>query len=313
MAMNEEPWSRIRGLAGDVETPGTLRWQAADLSTELGDHGVVIAIDRATAGAWMPLAVRYKYQHFFTHWAVLAITRLSDRNSDSISIPALTSRLRNLHREGGMARDSWIEAMGGIREWRQAKEAEDRERFQRPIARGGGLAWTEIGPGEKSAKLNNAWNRLTGREQGDEGRDDDMEDWVLDSAERPLTHPSVSAIKEWRDRYVAHQDRRQMRLELAGYEIFPIKPLVRAYWAVMRAAHRVLLLASGSGLHGLYPTPQFSLAEELSGEGLDREQTDVIDELLMAHSQKWNSLLRQSEDAWYRELTDLRRQQNQAK
>ena len=54
MALSDEPWSRIRGLVGDVETPGTLRRQAADLSAEMGDHGVVIAIDRATDGAWMP-------------------------------------------------------------------------------------------------------------------------------------------------------------------------------------------------------------------------------------------------------------------
>ena len=108
----------------------------------------------------------------------------------------------------------------------------------------------EIGPGEKSARLSDVWNRLTGREKGEVGGDDDMEGWVLDSAERPLTHPSVLAIRKWRNKYVAHQDRRQMRLGLAGYEVFPIEPLVRAYWSVMMAAHRVLLLANGSGLHG---------------------------------------------------------------
>ena len=313
MALSDEPWSRIQSLVGDVETPGTLRRQAADLSTEMGDHGVVIALDRATDGAWMPPAVRYKYQHFFTHWAVLAITRLGDHDPDSISIPALTSLLRSLRREGGMARDSWIEAMGGIREWRQAKEAEERERFQRLIAEGGGPAWMEIGPGEKSARLSDVWNRLTGREKGEDGGDDDMEGWVLDSAERPLTHPSVLAIRKWRNKYVAHQDRRQMRLGLAGYEVFPIEPLVRAYWSVMMAAHRVLLLANGSGLHGLYPTPQFSIAKELSGGRLERGQTDNIEERLMAHSQRWESLLRQSKDTWYRELNDSRRQENPAK
>ena len=92
-----------------------------------------------------------------------------------------------------------------------------------------------------------------------------MEDWILDSAERPLAHPSVAVIRKWRNKHVAHQDMRQMRMGLAGYEVFPIMPLVRAYWAVMMAAHRVLLLADGSGLHGLYPTPQFSIAKELSG------------------------------------------------
>ena len=114
MPKSDELWTTIRELVGDIETPGTLRRQAADLSAEMGDHGVLMGIDRATDGAWMPPAVRYKYQHFFTHWAVLAIMRLCDRDRDSTSIPALTSRLRTLHQEGGMTRDSWIEAMGGI-------------------------------------------------------------------------------------------------------------------------------------------------------------------------------------------------------
>ena len=104
-----------------------------------------------------------------------------------------------------------------------------------------------------------------------------------------------------------------MRLGLAGYEVFPIEPLVRAYWAVMMATHRVLLLANGSGLHGLYPTPQFSVAKELSGGVLNRGQTDVIEEHLKDHSQRWESLLRQSEEAWYRELSDSRRQERLAK
>ena len=313
MPGSDELWSRIRDVVGDVGTPGTLRRQAADLGAEMGDHGVVMAIDRATDGAWMPPAIRYKYQHFFTHWAVLAIMRLGDRDPDSMSIPALTSLLRRLRREGGMARDSWIQGMGGIRDWRQAKGAEERERFGRLFAKGGGAAWQEIGPGEKSARLNDAWNRLTGRERGDDGGDDDLEDWILDSAERPLAHPSVAVIRKWRNKHVAHKDIRQMRMGLAGYEVFPIEPLVRAYWAVMTAAHRVLLLADGSGLHGLYPTPQFSIAKELSSGRLDREQTDVIEDRLMAHSRRWESLLRQSEDAWYRELNDSRRQENPAK
>ena len=87
---------------------------------------------------------------------------------------------------------------------------------------------------------------------------------------------------------------------------FPIKPLVRAYWAVMKAAHRVLLLADGSGLHGLYPTPQFSIAKELSGGRLDRCQRNSIEERLMVHSQRWQRLLEESEERWYRELKALR-------
>ena len=256
MPRRDELRTRIRELVGDVETPGTLRRQAADLSAEMGDHGVLMAIDRATDGAWMPPAVRYKYQHFLSHWTVLAITRLCDRDPDSISIPAPSSLLRTLRQEGGMTRDSWIEGMGGSREWRQAKEAEERERFERWIPEGGRPAWVDIGPGERSARLNEPWNRLTGRERGDDGGDEDMEDGILESAERPLRHHSVTTIRDWRNKYVAHQDARRMRAGLAGYEVFPMRPLVRACWAVMVAAHRVLLLADGSGLHGLYPPPR---------------------------------------------------------
>ena len=112
--------------------------------------------------------------------------RLRDPDRDSMSIPALTRQLRILRQEGGMTRDSWIEAMGGIREWRQAKQAEEREGLERLIAQGRGPAWVDIGPGEKSARLNDAWNRLTGRERGDDGGDEDMEDRILESAVRPL-------------------------------------------------------------------------------------------------------------------------------
>ena len=306
MPGNEERWTRVRELVGDVKTPGTLRRQAADLSAEMGDHGVLMAIDRATDGAWIPTAVRYKYQHFFTHWAMLAIMRLRDPARDSMSIPALTRQLRILRQEGGMTRDSWIEAMGGIREWRQAKQAEEREGFERLIAQGGRLAWVDVGPGEKSARLNDAWNRLTGRERGDDGGDEDMEGWILESAVRPLEHPSVKQIRDWRHGFVAHQDARRLRRGLAGYEVFPIGPIVRAYWAVMMAAQRVLLLADGSGLHGLYPTPQFSVSEELSGGRLDRGPRDCIEERLMVHSEKWERLLRRSEERWYLRLRAAR-------
>ena len=97
-----------------------------------------------------------------------------------------------------------------------------------------------------------------------------------------------------------------MRAGLAGYEVFPIKPLVRAYCAVMMAAHRVLLLADSSGLHGLYPTPQFSIAKELSGGRLGRCRRDIIEERLMARSQRRRRLLQESEEGWYRELDALR-------
>lgn len=78
--------------------------------------------------------------------------------------------------------------------------------------------------------------------------------------------------------------------------------LGRAYWAGMMAPHRVLFLAVGSGLHGLYPKPQFSIAKGLSGGKLERSQTEAIDDRLKTHSQKRKWLLRQSEDGWYREL-----------
>lgn len=35
-----------------------------------GDSELEMVIDRATDGAWISAGVRYKYQHFFTHWAV---------------------------------------------------------------------------------------------------------------------------------------------------------------------------------------------------------------------------------------------------
>ena len=89
-----------------------------------------------------------------------------------------------------------------------------------------------------------------------------------------------------------------------------MKPLVRAYWAVMKAAHRVLLLADGSGLHGLYPTPQFSVAQALSGGWLDRDRTGTIDEELMDHAQRWDRLLRDAEERWYGELMERRRRED---
>ena len=81
----------------------------------------------------------------------------------------------------------------------------------------------------------------------------------------PPNRRSDKEIRDWRNGYVGHQDARRMLAGLAGYEVFPIRSIVRAYWAVMMAAQRVLLLADGSGLHGLYPTPQLSVAEGLSG------------------------------------------------
>ena len=219
-------------MAGDVQSPGTLRRQAVYLSKELGDHGVAMAIDRATDGEWMPPEVRYKYVHFFTHWAVLAITRLADRHLDSTSVPALVSRLRRPREEGKISRDPWIERLTGTAQWRQIREAEEQERFERLIETGGGSIWSRNGPGEKAARLSGLWNCLTGRERGSDGPDD-MEDWILDSAEHPLECPNLQAVRKWRNKNVAHQDVRQMRMGLAGYEVFPMRPIVRAYRAAI--------------------------------------------------------------------------------
>ena len=299
--------SRIRELAGDVQSLGTLRRQAADLSVEFGDYGVVVAIDHATNGEWMQAAVRYKYAQFFTHWAVLAITRLADPHRDSTSIPVLACRLRSLREEGELRRDRWVERIAGVTQWRAARDAEDRERLERWMAAGGGPIWSRIGPGEQAARLSETWNLLTGRERESDGRGDDVEDWILESAVRPLERPEIKAVREWRNTVVAHQDMRQTRARDGGYDVFPIRLLVRAYWAVMKAAQRVLLLADGGGLHGLFPTPQFSVAQALSGGRLDSRETDLIDERLLAHSQRWDGLLRQAEQRWYRDLREARR------
>ena len=306
-ARQEEVRSRIRELVGDVQSLGTLRRQAADLSAEFGDYGVVIAIDKATKGEWMPSAVRYKYAQFFTHWAVLAITRLADPHRDSTSIPVLVRRLRSLREEGEMRRDRWVERIAGITRWRTARDAEEQERFERWMAAEGGPIWSRIGPGEQAARLSEAWNLLTGRERGSDGGGDDVEDWILQSAVCPLERPEIKTVREWRNTAVAHQDMRQTRAGDAGYDVFPIPLLVRAYWAVVKAAQRVLLLADGGGLHGLFPTPQFSVAHALSGGRLGPGEADIIDERLLAHSQRWDGLLRQAEQRWYRELRETRR------
>ena len=306
-ARHEAVRSRIREVAGDVQSLGTLRRQVADLSVEFGDYGVVVAIDHTTNGQWMPAAMRYKHTQFFTHWAVLAITRLADPHGDSTSIPILVRRLRSLRKEGEMRRDRWVERIAEITGWRAARDAEERERFEQWMAAGGGPMWSCIGPGEQAARLSEVWNLLTGRERESDGRGDDVEDWILQSAIRPLEHPVFRAIREWRNTVVAHQDMRQTRAGDAGYDVFPIRLLVRAYWAVMKAAQRVLLLADGGGLHGLFPTPQFSVAQALSGGRLDPRETDLIDERLLAHSQRWDGLLRQAEQRWYRDLREARR------
>ena len=124
----DELRTRIQELIGDVETLGTLRRQVAGLSSEFGDYGVVIAIDQATNCEWMPGAIKYKYARFFTHWAVLAITKLADPHRDTTSIPVLLKRLRGLGDQGEMRRDRWVERIVEISRWREARDAEEKER-----------------------------------------------------------------------------------------------------------------------------------------------------------------------------------------
>ena len=303
--------SKIRELVGDVQSIGTLRRQAADLGTQFGDYGVVMAIDKASDGEWMPLAVRYKYAHFFTHWAILATTRLADHSRQSTSIPALVNRLRSLRQEGEMRRDRWIERIVGITQWRKAQEAEKQESIERLIAKCGGPIWVQCGPGEKAARLSEIWNNLTGHERERDGPNDEMDDWILDSAVQPLESPEVQVLRTWRDKNLAHQDMSQTQVGSAGYDVYPMRPLVRAYWVVMKAAHRALLLAEGTGLHGLYPIPGSSVTLELSGGKVDVRQTEIIDERLLVHSTKWDCLLKQAEQRWYRELKALRQRTDQ--
>ena len=301
--------SKIEGVVGTVENLGTLRRQVADLSTQLGDHGVVVAIDRASKGRMMLPGVRYKYNHFFTHWAILAISKLADSNRDSTSVPNLLGQLRALRDQGEMKRDRWVERIAGIEHWRTVRETERQKVLDRLMAANGGPIWTPNGAGERAELLSETWNRVTGRTPGTDDGCDDMEDWILESSLQPLQHPDLQKVQGWRNRTVAHQDRRNTRAGDAGYDIFPIKPLIRAYWSVIRATHRVLLLAEGAGLHGVLPTPQFSVAGTLSGGILSPEQTATIDERRQTHSERWERLLQQAEERWYRELCELRRKQ----
>ena len=58
-----------------MERLGSLRRQEAELSSHLGDYGVVMAIDRVTNGEWMPRTMRFKYAQYFTAWIILAISQ----------------------------------------------------------------------------------------------------------------------------------------------------------------------------------------------------------------------------------------------
>ena len=173
--------------------------------------------------------------------------------------------------------------------------------------------WFQVGPGEQAARLSEVWNEITGHEPGSDGHDDEMENWVLESAAQPLECRQVQELLMWRNGHIAHQAMEQTRAGSSGYEVYPMRPLLRAYWAVMKAMDRTLLLSEGMGLHGLYPIPQFSVAHELSGGRLDEHQIEAVDEMLLAHSDKWNGLLVKAEGRWYEEMRELRRRRSQSR
>ena len=165
--------------------------------------------------------------------------------------------------------------------------------------------------GSGAAQLNEVWNQITGRAPGTDGRDDEMENWVLKTAEQPLECRQLQELFTWRNQHIAHQELQQTRARYSGFEVYPMRPPLRAYWAVMKAAHRTFLLGEGTGLHGLMPTPQFSVTRALSDGKLMDLQISVAEEKLLTHAGKWERLLAQAEERWYRELRELRRGRRQ--
>ena len=143
----------IEEIAGDVESLGSLRRQEVELSSQLGDYGVVMAIDHATDGKWIPPMMRFKFAQYFTSWVILAITRLADPSPQSTSIPVLLKRLRRLKRSGEMRRDRWVERIAEISDWRSARDAEQRGRYERALEQGGPM-WFEEGPGDRALSAN---------------------------------------------------------------------------------------------------------------------------------------------------------------
>ena len=297
---------RVQEVAGDVESFGTLRRQVADLTMEFADFTVVVAIDRARNHEWFSPVVRYKYTRFFSHWAVLAISRLADSTRKVTSIPALLKTLYSLREEGELRRDRWVARIVGDPYWRKTAEAE-RRKLHKQLASGGGPTWSAIGTGEHGERLSEIWNELTGRERGANGRRDEMEEWILESARRPLEGRHVKTVLQWRHKNIAHQAMDHTRAGSAGFDVYPFLPLARAYWAVVNSAHRTLLLAEGVGLHELVPVPQFNVTERISGGILDSDRSEDIEERLQKHTLTWERRLRESETQWYEGLRVSRR------
>ena len=293
---------RVQELAGDVESPGTLRYQVAELTQELLDFAVVIAVDGARNPEWFSPVVRYKYAHFFSHWAVLAISRLADPTSGVTSIPTLLRVLHSFRQEGELQRDRWVARVVEDPQWRKAAEAEKRERHEQLVSAGGGPVWFKPGPGELGERSSKLWNTLTGREDETDDRQDDMEQWILDSARRPLEGCHVKTVLKWRHQHIAHQDTGRTRDGAAGFDVYPMLSLVRAYWAVVNAAHRTLLLADGGGLHNLVPIAQFNVTERISGGALRPDAIKEIEEGLLQQTSQLECWLREAETRWCNEL-----------
>ena len=297
---------RVREIAGDAESLGTLRQQVSDLTMELADFAVVIAIDRASNGEWFSPAVRQKYARFFSNWAVLAISRLADLTSGVASVPALLKTLYSLREEGELRRDRWVARAVEDPDWRKTADVE-RRKIDEQLASGGGPAWFATGPGERGERLSEIWNDLTGRDKGADGRRDEMEEWILDSARRPIEGWHVKTVLQWRHKNIAHQDLDHTRAGSAGFDVYPFLPLARACWAVVNSAHRALLLAEGEGLHGLVPVPRFNITEGISGRILGSDRIEDIEERLRTHTLTLERWLRESETRWYEELRVFRR------
>ena len=138
-----------------------------------------------------------------------------------------------------------------------------------------------------------------------------MENWVLASAAQPLECRQVQDLLTWRNWHIAHQALEQTLEGSSGYDVYPMRPLLGAYWAVIKAMHRTLLLAEGMGLPGLFPIPQFSVTHELSDGKLGEREVATIDDKLLTHSEKWDRLLAQAEERWYEELREQRMRRRQ--
>lgn len=102
---------------------------------------------------------------------------------------------------------------------------------------------------------------------------------------------------QWRHKNIEHT-----RAGSAGFDVYPILPLVRACLAVVNAAHRTLVLAEDARPHGLVLAPQFNVTERISGGVLDADRIEEIEEQLQKHTLKWERWPCESEKHWYEEL-----------